>query len=44
MQRLILMPIIAGLIATTGITAVLWAINKTGWTNSDKVRALVVPL
>ena len=40
MLRLILMPIIAGLIATTGITAVLWAINKTGWTNADMVRAI----
>lgn len=40
MLRLILMPIFAGLIATTGITAVLWAINKTGWTNADMVRAI----
>ena len=40
MLRLILMPIFAGLIATAGITAVLWAINKTGWTNADMVRAI----
>ena len=40
MTRLILMPIFAGLIATTGITAVLWAINKTGWANADMVRAV----
>ncbi len=40
MLRLILMPIFAGFIATTGITAVLWAINKTGWTNADMVRAI----
>ena len=40
MTRLILMPIFAGLIATTGITAVLWAINRTGWANADMVRAV----
>ncbi len=40
MPRLVLMPIVAGFIATTGITAVLWAINKTGWTNADMVRAV----
>ncbi len=40
MLRLILMPIVAGLIATTGITAVLWAINKSGWTNAVMVRAI----
>ena len=40
MLRLILMPIFAGLIATAGITAVLWAINKSGWTNADMVRAI----
>jgi len=40
MLRLILMPIFAGFIATGGITAVLWAINRTGWTNADMVRAV----
>ena len=40
MLRLILMPIVAGFIATAGITAVLWGINKTGWTNADMVRAV----
>ncbi len=40
MARLIIMPIIAGFVATVGITAVLWAINKSGWTNADMVRAV----
>ncbi len=40
MLRLVLMPIVSGFIATAGITAVLWVINKTGWTNADMVRAL----
>ena len=40
MARLILMPIFAGFIATVGITLVLWAISKTGWTNADMVRAI----
>ena len=40
MLRLILMPIFAGFVATAGITAVLWGINKTGWTNADMVRAI----
>ena len=40
MLRLVLMPIVSGFIATAGITAVLWAINKTGWTNADMVRAV----
>ena len=40
MARLILMPICAGFIATAGITLVLWAINKTGWTNADMIRAI----
>ncbi len=40
MLRLILMPIVAGFIATAGITAVLVAINKSGWTNADMVRAV----
>ena len=40
MLRLILIPLFAGLIATTGITAVLWTINKSGWTNADMVRAI----
>ena len=40
MLRLILMPIVAGLIATGGMTAFLWAINRTGWTNADMVRAV----
>ena len=40
MTRLVLMPIVAGFIATAGITGVLWAIDKTGWTNADMVRAV----
>ncbi len=32
--------ILAGLIATTGMTLVLWAITRSGWTNADMVRAL----
>ena len=40
MLRLILMPIVAGFIATVGITGVLWAINKSGWTNADMIRAI----
>lgn len=40
MLRLIIMPIIAGFIATIGITAVLWVIDKSGWTNADMVRAI----
>ena len=40
MLRLVLMPIVAGFIATTGITAVLWSIHRTGWTNADMVRAV----
>ncbi len=40
MLRLVLMPIVAGLIATGGMTAFLWAINRTGWTNADMVRAV----
>ena len=40
MLRLVVMPIFAGLIATTGITGFLWLINKTGWTNADMVRAI----
>ena len=39
-MRLILMPIFAGFIATGGITFVLWAINKSSWTNADMVRAV----
>ena len=39
-MRLILMPIICGFIATTGMTAFLYAVNQTGWTNSDMVRAI----
>ncbi len=39
-MRLILIPIIAGFLATAGITAVLWLINRTGWTNADMVRAV----
>jgi len=34
------MPIVAGFIGTAGITMTLWAINKTGWTNADMVRAI----
>src|SRR5262245_22694239 len=40
MARLILMPIFAGFIATAGITLVLWAIDKTGWSNAGMVRAI----
>ena len=40
MLRLVLMPIVAGFIATGGMTAFLWAINRTGWTNADMVRAV----
>ena len=40
MLRLVLMPIFAGFIATGGMTAFLWTINKTGWTNADMVRAI----
>lgn len=40
MLRLIIMPIVAGFIATVGITFVLWAINKSSWTNADMVRAV----
>ncbi len=40
MLRLILMPIFAGFIATGGMTTFLWAINKSGWTNADMVRAI----
>ncbi len=38
--RLLVIPIIAGFIATAGITGVLWLIDKTGWTKADMVRAL----
>ena len=34
------MPIFAGFIATGGMTTFLWAINKSGWTNADMVRAI----
>ena len=30
----------AGLVATTGMTILLWTITKSGWTNADMVRAL----
>ncbi len=40
MLRLVLMPIVAGVIATGGMTAFLWSINRTGWTNADMVRAV----
>lgn len=40
MLRLIIMPIVAGFVATWGITLVLWAINKSGWTNADMIRAV----
>lgn len=39
MLQFIITLLIAGLIATTGITLVLWVINKSGWTNADMVRA-----
>lgn len=34
------MPIVAGFIATLGITSVLWGITKSGWTNADMIRAV----
>ncbi len=37
---LILMAIIAGFIATAGMTAFLWAVDRSGWTNADMVRAV----
>ncbi len=40
MLRLVLMPIVAGFIATGGMTAFLWSINRTGWANADMVRAV----
>ncbi len=38
--RYIYLPIIAGFIATIGITSVLWLIDKAGWTKADMVRAV----
>lgn len=38
--RLFIIPIVAGCIATIGITSVLWLIDKTGWANADMVRAV----
>lgn len=40
MLRLVLMPVVAGFVATAGMTLVLWTINRSGWTNADMVRAL----
>lgn len=40
MLRLVLMPVVAGFVATAGMTLVLWSINRSGWANADMVRAL----
>lgn len=40
MLRLILMPVVGGFIATAGMTLFLWAVNKSGKTNADMVRAV----
>lgn len=40
MLRLVIMPVISGFIATAGMTAFLYAVNRTAWTNADMVRAV----
>lgn len=40
MLRLVVMPIVCGCVAVLGITSVLMAIDKTGWTKADMVRAV----
>lgn len=40
MIRLIVMPIIAGFIATGGMTAFLWGVNRSGKINADMIRAV----
>jgi hypothetical protein len=40
MLQYIYIPVIAGIIGTSGITAFLWAIDKSGWANADMVRAV----
>lgn len=37
---MILMAIVAGLIATAGMTTFLWAVNRSGWAHADMVRAV----
>lgn len=37
---IILMVIVAGLIATAGMTGFLWSVDRTGWANADMVRAV----
>ena len=39
-MRYVIIPIIAGIIGTSGITIFLWAIDRTGWANADMVRAV----
>jgi hypothetical protein len=38
--KFFLIPIIAGSIATAGITAFMWLVNKSGLANADMVRAV----
>lgn len=40
MLRLVIIPIIAGFVATLGITGTLWFINRMRLTNADMVRAV----
>lgn len=40
MLRYIVLPIIAGIIGTTGITAFLWIVDRYGLANADMVRAV----
>ena len=39
-MRLIVIPILAGFLGSAGITLVMWAFNKSDWTNADMVRAV----
>lgn len=40
MVRLIVMPIVAGFLATGGMTAFLWSVDRYGHVNADMVRAV----
>ncbi|RMH78695.1 MAG: hypothetical protein D6681_19845, partial [Calditrichaeota bacterium] len=40
MTRYVLIPVVAGGIATGMMTLVLWIIDRTGWTRADMVRAI----
>lgn len=40
MLGLITSALVAGIVATTGMTAFLSAVNRSGWTNADMVRAV----